>query len=175
MIVDSRHDHHDNQNHYKSFFTRSWMTWSGRTAAYAAMMKLSFYPTDISKRCYSPIQCTETIFHKIFWISDLSFGAQKFWISFWWETFRSLKCAGILYPPLGFLSFSIGFLPHQIFELRQDSSLAFSSLLVVEVGQSSLFVGAVDLVFLPQTHSFHPPMSANDRRVGRLGYTLWSE
>lgn len=58
------------------------------------------------------------------------------------------------------LLLAFGFPVHHLPEARQDLALSLSPLLLVERCQSSLFVCAVDLVFLSQTHGLHTTMSA---------------
>lgn len=58
------------------------------------------------------------------------------------------------------LIFAFGFPVDHLPKARQDLALPLPPLLLVEGGQSSLFIRAVDLVFLPQTHSLHTTVSA---------------
>lgn len=58
------------------------------------------------------------------------------------------------------LLLAFGFPVHHLPEARQDLALSLSPLLLVERCQGSLFVCAVDLVFLSQTHGLHTTMSA---------------
>lgn len=63
------------------------------------------------------------------------------------------------------LLLAFGFSVHHFSETRQDLALAFPPLLLVEGGQSSLFIRAVDLVLLSQTHSLHTTMSAGGKKI----------
>lgn len=67
------------------------------------------------------------------------------------------------------LLLAFGFPVHHLPEARQDLALSLSPLLLVERCQGSLFVCAVDLVFLSQTHSLHTTMSAGQKFVSITG------
>lgn len=58
------------------------------------------------------------------------------------------------------LLLAFGLPVHHLPEARQDLALPLPPLLLVEGGQSSLFICTVDLVLLSQTHSLHTTMSA---------------
>jgi len=56
--------------------------------------------------------------------------------------------------------FVLRLLGDELAELREDLVLALCALLVIELGQRSFLVGAVDLVLFTQTHGFHASVSA---------------
>ena len=58
-------------------------------------------------------------------------------------------------PPVRQSLLLLGRAVHDVPQLGQDLDLPLAALLVVELGQGALLVGAVDLVLLPQTDSLH--------------------
>lgn len=61
-----------------------------------------------------------------------------------------------------FVLLSFGFSVYHVSEARQDLALSLPSLLLVEGGQRSLFVRAVDLVLFSQTHGLHATVSTQE-------------
>ncbi len=69
---------------------------------------------------------------------------------------------GKCYSPLQYCSallLLLDFLVNQFPELPQDLILSLGAFHVVELGERTLLIGTVNLVFLSQSHGFHTPMS----------------
>lgn len=58
-----------------------------------------------------------------------------------------------------YLVFIFGLLPNHLLHLCEDLLLSLGPLLMVEVGQGSLFISTINLVLFSQTNSFHSTMS----------------
>ena len=67
----------------------------------------------------------------------------------------------------------LGLAVHNVPELRQDLDFSLAALLMVELGQGTLLVSAVDLVLLSQTYSLHTTMPGEQKSA--IVSTLFSQ